>query len=160
MTRKRRRRPFRMAVVLAAAIGAGACAVFLSPAPRTLAEGEPARVLYVVDGDTVNVLWRGNNVRVRLLSINTPERDRPGYAEATDALRRLVAGRDVRLEFERPGRPERGKYGRLLAYVFVEGMNVNAEMVRLGHSRFWTKFGPGRYAADFRQAERKATRGQ
>jgi hypothetical protein len=42
----------------------------------------------------------------------------------------------------------------VLAYLFVEGTNVNVEMVRQGWSPFWTKYGRGRYAADFEAAER------
>lgn len=121
----------------------------------TPGQAEACRVLRVVDGDTIHVLWRGADESVRLLRINTPERGRPGYGEAREAVRCLVEGRRVRLEFETPGGPARDKHGRLLAYVFVGDLNVNVEMVRLGHSRFWTKYGAGRYAAAFREAEAK-----
>ena len=65
-----------------------------------------------------------------------------------------MAGGVVRLESEEYGSPERDKYGRLLAYVFVDDMNCNVEMVRLGHSEFWTQYGWGRYAEDFEVAQR------
>ena len=109
-------------------------------------------VVRIIDGDTIDVLYRGREERVRLLRINTPERDEAGYDEATEAMRRLVEGKTVRLEFEVPGVEERGGYGRLLAYVFVGDLNVNVEMVRLGHSEFWTKYGRGRYAGEFEGA--------
>jgi micrococcal nuclease len=115
-----------------------------------------ARVLFVPDGDTVLCSWQGEEEWVRLLRFDTPERDEPGYGGARDELRRLVDGKMVRLEFEKPGQPERDVHDRLLAYVFSGDMNVNVEMVRLGWSPFWTRYGEGRYADEFRRAEREA----
>jgi len=37
-------------------------------------------------------------------------------------------------------------YGQILAYIWVDDMNVNVDMVRLGWSRFWIKYGNGKYA--------------
>ena len=136
--------------------------VFVGPACRKATPTRPAPaasrsalcpVVRVVDGDTIRVIYRGKEERVRLLCIDTPEKGRAGFEEAAQAMRRLVEGRTVRLEFEEPGVEKRDRYGRLLAYVFV---NVNVEMVRLGHSRFWTKYGRGRYAEQFGRAEPEA----
>jgi len=116
-------------------------------------------VVRVIDGDTLIVRYRPPgpmDERVRLLNVDTPERGRPGHREATDALRRLVAGKRVNLDFERPGRPKRDGFGRLLAYVIADGLNVNLELVRLGRSRFCTDYGRGRLADAFEGAEREA----
>ena len=122
--------------------------------PPTVVDAWP--VVRVVDGDTIRVLYEGRDEPVRLLCIDTPERGESGFEEATEAMRGLVEDREVVLEFERPGEPERDRYGRLLAYVFVDGRNVNVEMVRLGWTPFWTKYGEGRLAAEFREAETEA----
>lgn len=114
------------------------------------------RVVRVTDGDTLVVTRRGNQERVRLLRIDAPERNEPGYRESKEALRGVVEGRELAVEFERPGVEERGRYGRLLAYVLADGVNVNVEMVRVGRARFWTKYGAGRLAKDFRRAEAQA----
>jgi ankyrin repeat protein len=50
--------------------------------------------------------------------------------------------------------------GRLLAYLFADGKNVNVEMVRRGWSRFDTRWGEGRFAPAFRAAEREAERAE
>jgi len=113
-------------------------------------------VVHVVDGDTIRVLYEGQDESVRLLCIDTPERGEPGFEEATEAMRGLVEGREVVLEFEHPGEMEQDRYGRLLAYVFLDGLHVNVEMVRLGWTPFWTKYGRGRYAEDFEGAEAEA----
>lgn len=113
-------------------------------------------VVRVVDGDTIRVIWRGLDEPVRLLRIDTPERGEAGFSEAAEAMRGLVEGRRVRLVWAEPGQPERDRWGRLLAYVFVDDMNVNVEMVRLGWTPFWTRFGEGRFAEDFERAEAEA----
>jgi len=117
-----------------------------------------ARVIWVADGDTIVVatgrppggatyhLVEGVPIyryeRVRFVGgINAPELWGPlagkpeDYAyEAKWANWRLLAGREVRLEF-RVKRP-RDDFGRLLAYVYVEyageWIMVNAELVRRG----------------------------
>jgi micrococcal nuclease len=118
--------------------------------------GEQVKVIWVVDGDTIGVSYKGRWELVRLLRIDTPERDTLGYAAASEYLRNLVAGKTVTLEFEKEGEPERDRYGRLLAYLHFRGENVNVEIVRAGWSAFWTKYGAGKHADAFRQAETEA----
>jgi micrococcal nuclease len=68
----------------------------------------------------------------------------------------LVAGGRVELEWERPEAAERDEYGRLLAYVWKGETLVNLELVRQGWTRFFTKYGTGRYAGRFEAAEEEA----
>ncbi|HEX5064558.1 MAG TPA: thermonuclease family protein [Myxococcota bacterium] len=110
----------------------------------------------VIDGDTLHARCDGEKVKVRLLRIDTPEREEPGYRAAGAALRRFLGSDPIALEFERPGVRVADDYGRLLAYVRVRGEIANVEMVRLGWSPFWTKYGKGRFAGAFRAAEREA----
>lgn len=78
------------------------------PSPR--ADRLIVRVTAVIDRDTIEVCWvRDRTERVRYIGMNTPEtrrssrRRKDGGREATDANKRLVGARDVRLELERPG---------------------------------------------------------
>lgn len=122
-----------------------------------LVRADPCEVLRVIDGDTLDVHCAGApRERVRLLRIDTPERGRPGYEAASDALRALLGDGPVELEYEEPGVPVRDAYGRLLAYVVADGRVVNVEMVRGGWSPFWTRYGEGRLADTFREAEAEA----
>lgn len=58
---------------------------------------------------------------VRILGINTPERGRCGYGEATDNLRRLApVGSTVDLVSDRI-QAAKDRYGRLLRYVAKRG---------------------------------------
>ncbi len=116
----------------------------------------PCKVTNVTDGDTLDVECRNLSDEVRMLRIDAPEAGQRGHGGARSALAALVENRDVYLLFEEKNVRQRGNYGRLLAYVYTDGRNVNVEMVRRGWSTFWTKFGEGRFADAFRAAEEEA----
>jgi endonuclease YncB( thermonuclease family) len=117
-------------------------------------------VLRAIDGDTIVLRLEGAKIErketVRLLNINTPEKNEPGFVEATEALKGLVRGGYVELEFEKPDAEKRDGFGRLLAYVIAEGVNVNVELVRQGWSKLYTKYGKGRMHERFVEAEIEA----
>jgi micrococcal nuclease len=67
-----------------------------------------------------------------IIGINAPEREQPGFHEATNFMRELVLNRIVHLDIAE-GRP-RDRFGRTLAIVFVNGLDVNSEMVIREHA--------------------------
>jgi micrococcal nuclease len=111
---------------------------------------ESATVAAVVDGDTIRLT---NGRTVRYIGINTPERDQPYYAEATAVNRQLVEGKNVQLEFDVETFDQ---YGRSLAYVWVDGLIANLEIVWQGYANAFTVPPNVRYEKEFRQAEREA----
>jgi endonuclease YncB( thermonuclease family) len=84
-------------------------------------------VLRVIDGDTIEVQLGSGPIRVRLGSIDTPEKDQPWGPQAQAALAGRVNGKRVELE---PVAQDR--YDRLVAVVLVGGENINAWMVQQG----------------------------
>jgi micrococcal nuclease len=100
--------------------------------------GGAARVVAVVDGDTIDVAWAGRRDRVRLLGVDTPETVDPHRPvgcfgpEAAAYTRRRLQGQPVRLSFDRE---RRDRYGRLLAYVDVGGRRFNDELLTGGYAR-------------------------
>jgi micrococcal nuclease len=96
--------------------------------------------VHVVDGDTVDVRIDNETRRVRYIGVDTPESVKPDtpvqcFAKQASAYnQRLVSGKRVRLLYG-PDRFDR--YGRLLAYVYVEGSrrSVNAQLVATGFAR-------------------------
>ncbi|MDX1564623.1 MAG: thermonuclease family protein [Phycisphaeraceae bacterium] len=121
---------------------------------------EGLQVGRIIDGDTLEVRYRPDIPlleRVRLLRIDTPERGEPGYAEAKAELDLLMNGHKARVEFE-DGKPQRDRFGRLLAYIHAGQTMVNLEMVRRGWSRHETRFGTGKYKQQFEAAESEARR--
>lgn len=97
----------------------------------SLPGGEMAAVLRVIDGDTIDVLLNGIEYRVRYVGVNTPERDELCYADATAANAALVQGQTVRLMKDRS---ETDIYGRLLRYIYVGDVFVNARLVEQGYA--------------------------
>ena len=113
-------------------------------------------VTRVIDGDTIEL---ANGEKVRYIGVDTPELHHPQkeveyYAqEAYEANRRLVEGKRVRLELDVE---ERDRYGRILAYVYVDDLMVNEWLVANGYARVAT-FPPNvKYAERFLQLEREA----
>jgi micrococcal nuclease len=116
-------------------------------------------VAHVVDGDTIDVELNGRTVRVRYIGVNTPETTHPTKGqepcgpEAAEANRTLVEGQTVRLELDVQ---QRDRYQRLLAYVYVSDVMVNAELVRQGYAQMATYPPNVRYADHFRQLQQDA----
>jgi micrococcal nuclease len=126
-----------------------------SPAADT-APAERATVTRVIDGDTVEVrLADGTEETIRLLGVDTPEvhaentpdefegvpetaagRDclRTYGERASDYVERELAGREIGIGYD-PTEERRGYYGRLLAYVYVDGEQFNARLVADGWGR-------------------------
>jgi micrococcal nuclease len=80
----------------------------------------------VIDGDTI-VVEGGKTVR--LLGIDTDEKNYPCYEAARTRLEDLVLGKAVTLE---PSLSDTDRYGRLLRYVFVGEQNTSLTLVGEG----------------------------
>lgn len=104
--------------------------------------GNSVLIERVVDGDTLQPI-EGENIR--LLGINTPERGDLFYEEAKEFLEDLVLNKTVRLEFLGE---KTDKYGRTLAYVFIDGKNVNLEIVENGFGNYYFYNGRDKYSED------------
>ena len=128
-----------------------------SSAPET-GPVERATVTRVVDGDTVEVRFaNGTEETLRLLGVDTPEvhaENTPDefegvpetdagrqclrtYGErASDFAERELAGEEVGIGYD-PTEERRGYYGRLLAYVYVDGEQFNARLIADGWARVY-----------------------
>jgi endonuclease YncB( thermonuclease family) len=86
-------------------------------------------VVYVVDGDTADVVLVSNKekIRIRLHGVDTPETDQVYGAEAEKLLDELIGGREVELQVVDQDRDK-----RIVARVYVDGVDVNAELIKLG----------------------------
>lgn len=98
-----------------------------------------ATVEEVIDGDTIRIT---GGYFVRYIGINAPEvgrkqeekwvYDPQPFAEEAKALnQKLVEGKRVRLKYDVV---KKDKYGRLLAYIYVEDILVNAQMISQGYA--------------------------
>ena len=121
------------------------------------------QVYRVIDGDTIDLNTPDANqsyTRVRLWGVDTPETKAPGKPvayfgrEATTFTERMVAGRTVSIELE--GEKTRGKFGRLLAFVYTDaGKMLNEELLRSGHAYADSRW-RHRFYFRFQQIEKQA----
>ena len=116
----------------------------------------------MIDGDTIEVRSRSRRrEEVRYIGVDTPETVKPGTPvqcfgpRASSFNHRLLEGRRVRLVL---GTERRDAYDRLLAYVHLGRLFVNAELVRRGLARTLTIPPNDLHAALFASLERNAGR--
>ena len=119
----------------------------------------------VIDGDTIQL---SNGRHVRYIGIDTPEvREKRGgewvyqpeeYAiEAKEFNRKLVEGKEVRLEFDLV---RFDKYKRWLAYVFIDDKMANEELLRGGYATLYTYPPNVKYVDRFVAAQQEARQGK
>ncbi|MCK5533540.1 thermonuclease family protein [bacterium] len=105
-----------------------------------LKEG-PFRIKSVIDGDTIRL---SNDQLVRFIGIDAPEVHHPVIPvqrfgqESARFLKQIAEGHKCFLEYEPHNK--RDKYGRVLAYVFINDRLINAEMIRWGYAYAYTRF--------------------
>jgi micrococcal nuclease len=98
-----------------------------------------ATVLSVYDGDTMTCnIEIGFDLykleKVRLSGIDAPEvrgEERPEGLKSRDALRELTLGKQLRLVNEGTG-----KYGRTIATLYLDTINISDWMVRNGYAEY------------------------
>lgn len=118
-------------------------------------------VTHVVDGDTIDVKLNGKEETVRFLLVDTPETVHPQKPiqpfgpKAHQFMVDLLKGEKVKLKI---GKDPRGKYDRLLAYVYTkDGKMVNELLLRKGLARVAYVYPPDtKYVEAFRNIEKDA----
>ena len=137
----------RRGLIVLVAVAAASLAGWRLGMSRSGGDSPTVRVVAVVDGDTVDVTLAGRRERVRLLGVDTPETvdpDRPVGCfgpEAAAFTHRKLADRTVQFDRER-----RDRFGRLLAYVDVDGRRFNDELLAGGYARLLVIPPNGRHA--------------
>lgn len=120
-----------------------------------------ATVISVVDGDTIKVLIGNKEEKVRFLLVDTPETVSPrvgvqpfGKRASNYTKNLLTKGTKVQIEKDVS---ERDKYGRLLAFVYVNGQMINKLLLEQGLARVAYIYAPNtRYVDEFREIQDKA----
>ncbi|PLT33786.1 thermonuclease family protein [Bacillus sp. V5-8f] len=118
-----------------------------------------ATVTNVVDGDTIDVKINNKEERVRLLLIDTPETKHPSKPiqpygpEAFDHTKHELLGKQVGLEKDVS---ERDRYGRMLAYIWVDGELYNETLIKKGLARVATFPPDVKYVNRFIEKQKEA----
>ncbi len=97
------------------------------------ADSLTGKVVKVTDGDSITVLDSTNTQhRIRLQGIDAPERKQAFGNASRKHLASLVAGKTVTVKWDK-----RDRYGRIVGFVLVDGLDVNLVQVKTGMAWFY-----------------------
>lgn len=118
------------------------------------------KVVRVVDGDTIVIDYNGTGEKVRLIGIDTPESVHPDADKntkwgntASDYTKYMLSGKYVGVEFDVE---QTDKYGRLLAYVYLDGKMYNKTLLENGFAKVSTYPPNVKYVDEFVQLQKQA----
>ena len=113
-----------------------------------------ARVIVVLDGDTVLIRRAGGLVKIRLAGIDAPEKGQAFGAASRNSLSDMVKGKRVNVASQ-----AMDQYGRMVAKLSVDGLDVNAEQVRCGMAWEYSSFHRDQALIALQSEARLAARG-
>lgn len=118
------------------------------------------KVVRVVDGDTFVIKYNGKDEKVRLIGVDTPESVHPdekkntGFGEqVSDFSKKMLSGKNIEIEFDVQ---QRDKYGRLLAYVYLDGQMYNKLLLEKGYAKLATYPPNVKYVENFTVIQKQA----
>ncbi len=121
-------------------------------------------VVRVIDGDTIEIKSADGIRKVRMIGIDTPEKNHPSKPvecfakEATNHLTQLISGKSVSVEAD-SSQDTKDKYDRYLYYIFLNGQNINNQMISDGYAYEYTYNTPYKYQNDFKKSQITASDG-
>jgi endonuclease YncB( thermonuclease family) len=120
----------------------------------THAEEFSGKVIAVLDGDTVLVLRGAQQVKVRLANIDAPEKAQEYGMASKQSLVEMVLRKQVQVSSQAVD-----QYGRMVAHLSVDGLNVNEEQVRRGMAWEYSNFHSNQALIALQEEARQAPRG-
>lgn len=119
---------------------------------KTSTKDKPdGKVVSISDGDTFRLLTEEKEtIRVRLHGIDAPEKGQDFSTQSKTALSDLIFGKEVKLE-----QKDKDRYGRIVAVVYSNGLNVNEEMLRRGLVWHYKEYDKSQAWAQLEQKARK-----
>lgn len=136
--------------------------LFAEEEPTPTREGLiPVELVKTIDGDTIKIMYDGEERNVRYLLIDTPETNHPRLGKqpfgdkAKERNRELLNSGKLEIEFDIG--PKFDKYDRLLAYVYIDGESVQERLLEEGLARVAYVYPPNtRHLDSFEKAEQRA----
>ena len=113
-----------------------------------------ARVVTVLDGDTVLVLRANALVKIRMAEIDAPEKDQAYGMASRQSLSELVLKKRVQVDTQAVD-----NYGRLVAHLVVDGRSVNEEQVRRGMAWEYSNYHSNKVYTALQNEAQQAKRG-
>lgn len=113
-----------------------------------------ARVIAVLDGDTVLIKRANGLVKIRMAEIDAPEKAQTFGETSKRSLSGMVLGKQVDVVSQAID-----QYGRMVAHLSVDGLDVNAEQIRRGMAWEYSHFHGNRELVALQEEARLAPRG-
>jgi len=119
------------------------------------------KIISVTDGDTFKIDYNGEEKKVRLIGVDTPESVSPNKEKnnnygkiASEYSKKRLEGKIVSIEFDIQ---ENDKYGRFLCYIYLEdGTMYNKELLEQGYAQVSTYPPNVKYVEEFEKIQRQA----
>ncbi|ARD49611.1 thermonuclease [Sporosarcina sp. P37] len=121
----------------------------------------PVELVKTIDGDTIKIMYEGKEENVRYLLIDTPETNHPRLGKQPYGQQAKVRNQELlqkgKLEIEFDIGDKYDKYGRLLAYIYIDGKSVQEQLLKEGLARVAYVYPPNtRHLDAFEKAEQQA----
>jgi micrococcal nuclease len=121
-------------------------------------EMEKVKLSKCGDGDTARFIIKNEEKKVRFLAIDTPEVDKndPYSREAKEyTCNKLKQATEIYLEYDSNSDKE-DKYGRVLAFVHVDGVLLEKDLIEHGYAKVAYIYGDYNYVEELRKVEEVA----
>ena len=114
-----------------------------------------ATVTKVIDGDSLKAKTKeGKEYEIQVEGIDAPELKQPHGKEATEALSKMVMGKEIKVNWTK-----KDNFDRLLAQIHVDKTHANQEMLRTGHAWHFKRYNQSKELAELEEEAKKAKRG-
>lgn len=123
---------------------------------------QSTKLIRVVDGDTLVVSINGEQEKIRIIGLDTPESVKSNHPiecfakEATEHITELLSSNSTLSIVSDPSQDTRDKYGRMLAHIFVGEVNIAQQMIVDGYAYEYTYRTPYIYQSEYRNAQLEA----
>ncbi len=131
-----------------------ACSILLFVSASAFGEEFFARVIVVIDGDTVLIRRSSGLVKIRLAEIDAPEKTQAFGGTSKNSLSDMVLGKQVKIVSQAID-----QYGRMVAHLSVDGLDVNAEQIRRGMAWEYSSYHSDKALIALQDEARRASRG-
>jgi micrococcal nuclease len=109
----------------------------------------------VIEGDSITIISKGKEVEIRLFGIDTPEKTQAFGQSAKNFVGAMASKGDIRVE------PiNKDQQGKIVALVFVNGINLNEQIVSQGFGWVYRQYCKESYCADWLKLESNAKTSQ
>lgn len=129
-------------------------ALLCSVAFSAQAETFSAKVIMVMDGDTVMVLRDGQKIKIRMANIDAPEKDQAFGMQARNSLQEMIDKKQVQIDSQAID-----QYGRMVGFISVDGRKINEEQVKRGMAWEYSHYHSDRSYIAMQNEAQQARRG-